>query len=204
VSAYVELLKRAHKAATTTHFAAPVVSGGLSPATSTVQGNRIASDDYLNGMYSRGFQPYVNGIGIHPYPKGSIDPAANMDTAPHYGIDTLDAIRKQHNDPHPFWITEAGVSSVPCSVPDCSGSQDPRAGVDGEAAQGQALADMYNSLASRPVSAFIVYDFEATDAANSAFQGYGVIDTSSGSIVPKQSYCVLGAQIGNGNPGYGC
>jgi hypothetical protein len=63
---------------------------------------------------------------------------------------------------------------------------------------------MFNSLATRPVAAFLVYDFEATDAPGSGFQGFGVIDASSGSIVPKQSYCVLGTQLGNGNPGYGC
>jgi len=63
---------------------------------------------------------------------------------------------------------------------------------------------MYTSLATRPVSAFIIYDFEAFDAPNTAFSGYGVVDTSNGSIVAKQSFCVLATQIGNGNPGYGC
>jgi hypothetical protein len=205
-AAYVELLKRARKAATVTGFTKPIVSGGLAPATETIPGQKIAADEFLQTMYGRKlkFQSYADGIGIHPYPKGSTDLTAQMNGATHYGVDVLDAIRKLNGDTHPFWITEMGVSSVPCSVPDCSGPSDPRSGVDGEAAQGAALVDMYNSLATRPVSAFIIFDFEATDPPNTGFSGYGVVDTSGGSIVPKQSFCVLGAQIGNGNPGYGC
>jgi polysaccharide biosynthesis protein PslG len=205
-AAFVQLLKRARSAATATGFTQPIVSGGLAPTTSAIQGQRIPADTYLLTLYGKKlkFQTYVDGIGIHPYPVGSTGVTASMNTASHYGVDTLDSIRTKNRDTHPFWITEVGVSSVPCSVPDCTGPQDPRAGVGGEVAQGNALVDMYNSLATRPVSAFIIYDFEATDPPNTSFAGFGVIDTSTGSIVPKQSFCVLGAQIGNGNPGYGC
>jgi hypothetical protein len=205
VGVYVQLLKRARAAAKAAGFTKPVISGGLAPGTGTGPGT-IPADTYLQTMYDKRFkfQSYVDGIGIHPEPTGSTDLTAGMNGAAHYGIDVLDAIRRQNGDTHPFWITEIGVSSVPCSVPACTGPQDPRAGVDGDVAQGNALVDMYNSLATRPVSAFIIYDFEAFDAPNTAFSGYGVVDTSNGSIVAKQSFCVLGTQIGNGNPGYGC
>jgi polysaccharide biosynthesis protein PslG len=203
-AAFVQLLKGARKAATATHFTQPIVSGGLAPITSTVGGQKIATDAYLNQMYKRKFQPYVDGIGIHPYPNGSTSVVAGMNTAAHYGIDTLDAIRRQKGDAHHFWITEVGVSSLACSVPDCSGSHDPLAGVGSDTAQGNAVVDMYRSVATRPVDAFIIFDFEASDPPNTGFSDYGVVDTSGGSIVPKQSFCILGAQIGNGNPGYGC
>jgi hypothetical protein len=202
--AYVQLLSRARKAASTTGFTKPIVSGGLEAVASTVPGERIATDTYLTQMYNHKFQSYVNGIGIHPGPKGSTQLVADMNTAPHTGIDVLDTIRKQHRDTHPFWVTKAGVSSVPCSVPDCSGSQDPTAGVDGETAQGNTLVDLYRSVATRPVQAFLIFHFEEYGQPGTDWAGYGIVDTSNGSIVPKQSFCILGEQIGNGNPGYGC
>jgi len=203
---FVQLLKRARSAATAAGFTKPVISGGLAPGTPEVRGQRIAADTYLKQLYDKKlkFQSYVDGTGIHPYPRGSTGLTADMNGNIHYGIDTLDAIRKQNGDTHPFWITEVGVSSVPCSAPDCTGPGDPRAGVAGDAAQGNALVDMYSSLATRPVSAFIIYDFEDATTPNGGFAGYGVVDTSTGSIVAKQSFCILGAQLGNGNPGYGC
>jgi hypothetical protein len=202
--AYVQLLSRARKAASATGFTKPIISGGLEAVTSTVQGQRIATDAYLTQMYRHKFQSYVDGIGIHPGPKGSTQLVADMNTAPHTGIDPLNTIRTQHKDPHPFWVTKAGVSSVPCAVTDCSGPQDPTAGVSGDTAQGNTLVDLYRSVATRPVRAFLVFHFEEYAPPGDDWAGYGIVDTSSGSIVPKQSFCILGQQIGNGNPGYGC
>ncbi|HMC06251.1 MAG TPA: hypothetical protein VKG89_02545 [Solirubrobacterales bacterium] len=203
--AFVQLLKRARQAATATHFTQPIVSGALAPNTAAKPEGGSPPNTYLKSMYQKKFNNYVDGIGIHPSPTGSTNLTADMNGNPYYGIDTLDAIRRQNRDSHPFWITEVGVSSIPCAVPSCNTSAgDPRAGVNGDSAQGNALVDMYNSLLTRPVSAVLFYDFENSDPPNSGYQGFGVVDTSSGSIVPKQSFCILGTQIGNGNPGYGC
>jgi hypothetical protein len=203
-AAYVQLLSRTRKAAAAAGFTKPIVSGGIGPVTSAGEG--IDPDTYLSRMYSHKFGSYVDGVGIHPTAHGSSNLVADMNTASHYGFDTLDSIRNQHKDSHPFWVTKIGVSSNPCSVPDCSGPQDPWGGVNGATAQGNVLVNMYNSLATRPVRAVIIFSFEDANPPDiaSTWGGYGVVDTSGGSIVAKQSYCVLGTQLGNGNPGYGC
>ncbi|RJQ32853.1 MAG: glycosyl hydrolase family protein [Actinobacteria bacterium] len=65
VAAYTDLLKKAYVGIKQADPNATVVSGGLSPAT-TSYGN-IAPRDFVSGMYANGVRSYFDVLGHHPY-----------------------------------------------------------------------------------------------------------------------------------------
>ena len=111
---YTELLKAAYGAVKDVDPSMPVVSGGLFVSRGTGSFG-IGNAQYLAGMYAAGAKGYMDGIGVHPYPRtDALDPPPRVyDPAQLNRIlagvrGTRDAAGDSST---PIWITEVGEST---------------------------------------------------------------------------------------------
>jgi hypothetical protein len=176
---YVEVLARAKAAVAAAGSSAPVITGGLSPVTSTTA-TRISSREFLRETYNQGCACDFEGIGTHAFPR--TEPLVDEMWRE---INRLFAVRDNHNDPGtPLWNTEASVSS------------DPAEGV-GLDSQGTELIRLYHSIEGHEIKSFIIYRFHDAADGTAYWNHTGLVDQS---LAPKPAYCELGAAIGDACP----
>ena len=176
-SRYSVLLQEAHAAVAAAGSDAPVLTGGLIPAT-TGNGN-MAAKDFLSQVYADAGATAFEGIGAHPYPHQ----APYVDTM-WKRLNGLEAVRDANDDgATPLWITEVGLST------------DPAAGVPPDQ-QGDLLAQLYHSVEGTGIASFVIHRLHDT-APDGYWNLYGVMHEN---LTPKPAYCQLGAAIGTPCP----
>jgi polysaccharide biosynthesis protein PslG len=179
---YVKLLGETYRAVKAVAPNMPVVSGGLAnPA--TVPGVSLSSVSFLKAMYQNGARPYMDGIGVHPYP-GRIDsgpgsPLRRNMADWRFIRDWFGDVRK------PFWATELGLSS----------SRPNPAMRLREDQQADGLRSAYRALAGMPdVKAVFVHELvQAGNDRTVVESGYGVVRPD---LRPRKAYCALARERG--------
>lgn len=175
---YARLLEAADRAASEAGFRGPILTGGLSPA-STGRG-KMPPVRFLSRVYETAGKGAFDGIGAHPYP-----PQAPWTAGMIANLRQLRTVSERFGDgSKPLWITEVGI-----------GGADRRAGrfdvpLD---RQGPVLARMYRAAGGMNVRSFLVYTLSDLSASPSRFGTYGVMTPA---LRPKPAYCYLARHIG--------
>jgi polysaccharide biosynthesis protein PslG len=170
---FAALLDAAHDAVETANVTAPVIVGGLVPASTSEITSSPSS--FMRELYSLGAAENFDGIGAHPYPFN----APYVETM-WKRLDALLTVRDEAGDSAPLWITEVGISTDPGSG----------ASIEG---QGPALTSLYRSIEGHAIASFIIHRLYDISAESSFWNQTGII--SAGGI-PKPAYCELGQAIG--------
>jgi polysaccharide biosynthesis protein PslG len=171
-SRYAAVLKAAHDAVRGAGSSAPVLTGGVYPA--TTNGINMNAKEFLGKVYATAGSGAFEGIGSHPYAH----------QAPYVErmwsrLDALRAVRDQYGDgATPLWITEMGISTEAAS------------GVPLDQ-QGEVLAQLYHSIEGHDVRSFAFH--RLYDIGSDYWGQYGVLYQD---LTPKPAYCDLGAAIG--------
>ena len=169
---YSSLLKTAHAAVLAAGNTAPVITGGLVPA--TTNGTNMNAKGFLDQVYVSAGASSFEGIGAHPYPHQApyVDVMTNR-------LDALRSIRDKYGDTAtPLWITEVGISTESTS------------GVPPDQ-QGSVLADLYHSIEGKDVASFVIH--RLYDVGPDYWGQYGVLNAD---LSRKPAYCALGTAIG--------
>jgi hypothetical protein len=177
---YTELLRLAYNAVKSVQPDMPVLGGALAPdlgeeKTSEHWGMR----PFLRAMYAAGARDYMDGISLHPYPAGTSEGVS------YEAIDQVLAIRDNHGDNAPLWLSEVGVSSTD------QGSS--------ENMQAIVLGDLVPRLLRRP-DVEGVYVHSLLDRQNVARTereaGYGMMRTP---VDEKPAFCSVATAFGAGD-----
>jgi hypothetical protein len=135
---YAAILTAAHEAVIAAGSSAPVLTGGLFPA--TTNGANVSAKEFLDQVYASAEAGAFEGIGSHPYAHQT-PYVERMWTR----LDALRAVRDQYGDgATPLWITEVGISTEATS------------GVPLDQ-QGDLLAELYRSIEGHDVLSFVVH-----------------------------------------------
>ncbi|MGH2984980.1 MAG: hypothetical protein ACRDK5_12155, partial [Solirubrobacterales bacterium] len=173
---YAAILIAAHEAAIAADSSAPVLTGGLYPA--TTNGGNVSAREFLDQVYATAGAGAFEGIGSHPYAHQA-SYVERMWTR----LDALRAVRDQYGDgATPLWITEAGIST------------EAAAGVPLDQ-QGDLLAELYRSIEGHDIRSFVIH--RLYDIGSDYWDQYGVLYQD---LMPKPAYCELGAAIGTACP----
>ena len=170
---YAEVLCEAHAAIDSVAPDLPVISGGLATSFAT-DDRHVSSRDYLAELYESGGLPRcADGIGIHPYPgqESAQDPEAPFQSR----LAEARAVREEHQDGMPLWITEFGYFT-----------RGP--GAVGEEEQARGLVCGALAAAAMPdVRAFVVHTLMDRGDAPTAEDSFGVMRAppSGGPPAPK-------------------
>jgi hypothetical protein len=169
---YARILTLAHQAVRAAGSKAPILVGGLVPA--TTDGTNMSAKDFLNRVYATAGASAFEGIASHPY----VSQAPYVDRM-WTRLDALRAVRDQYGDSStPLWITEVGISS------------DATSGV-GLDQQGDVLAELYHSIEGHDIASFVIH--RLYDVGSDYWGQFGVLYQD---LTPKPAYCELGAAIG--------
>ena len=179
---YKELLAETYRAVKAVAPSMPVISGGLADA-GNVAGVSLSLTNYLKRMYQHGAAPFMDGIGIHPYPS-------TLDSGPNSRLQENMAeyrhIRNYFGDAgKPFWATEVGLSSSNIS-PSLQLTEDQQAA---------GLRSAYRALAGMAdVRAVVVHELvqNGTDVSDVS-SGWGVVRPD---LTPRRAFCVLALERG--------
>ncbi len=170
---YSTLLQEAHSAAIAAGSSAPILVGGLIPA--TTDGTNMSAKTFLEQVYANAGADAFEGIGAHPYPHQ----APYVDTM-WKRLDALRTVRDENGDSAtPLWITEVGIST------------DATAGVPPDQ-QGDLIAQLYRSVEGHDIASFVIHRFYDT-GSDGYWNQFGVLYQN---LTPKPAYCELGTAIG--------
>lgn len=113
---YTELLRDAYTAVKSVDPSMPVISGGLAMSDgSGAVGPATASATFLAAMYADGARGWMDGLGIHVYPKDTQNDGSRVwdPAAMSRWLQQVDEIGALGGVPAvPVWVTEMGVSTV--------------------------------------------------------------------------------------------
>ena len=171
---YGALLRAAHHAVLAAGSDAPVLVGGLIPATGN--GATLSAKTFLRKVYESAGTGAFEGIGTHPYPHRApyVETMWNR-------LDELKAIRNRYGDgTTPLWITEVGVSTAAA------------AGVPADQ-QGDVLVALYRSVEEHDVESFVIHRLHDIGIEGPFWNQTGVMNED---LSPKPAYGELGAAIG--------
>jgi hypothetical protein len=173
-SRYAAILTAGHAGAVAAGSTAPVLVGGLYPASTS--GGNINAQAFLREVYVKAGAAAFEGIGSHPYPNQS--PYLERMWS---RLDALRAVRDEFGDSStPLWITEVGVST------------DTASGVPPDQ-QGDLLVELYRSIEGHDVASFVIHRLHDIGVESSYWNKTGVLNQD---LTPKPAYCELGAAIG--------
>ena len=179
---YTELLAETYRAVKAVAPTMPVVSGGLADARN-VPGIGISLASFLKGMYLNGAAPFMDGIGIHPYPY-------TLDSGPgsrlQQNMKTYRYVRDYFGDKgKPFWATEIGLSSSNAT---------PSLRLTDEQ-QATGLLSAYRALAGMAdVRAVVVHELlQSGGDPGQVNSGWGVVRPD---LTPRRAFCVLARERG--------
>lgn len=167
---YTELLRIASQAVRRVAPGMPVIGGALAPVLDDQQsGDAFGLRPFVQAMYANGARGAMDGISLHPYPRGRPDGAV------YQALDEVLAARDEAGDSVPLWLTEVGASTT-----------------DGysERRQATVLGDLIPRLMRRPEVA-AVYVHTLLDRAGSDSDpetGFGVL-RANGALKP--AFCAL-------------
>jgi polysaccharide biosynthesis protein PslG len=172
---YAAILMAAHGAVLAARSSAPVLVGGVYPA--TTNGKNMSAGSFLREVYARAGTGAFEGIGTHPYPRQ----APFVETMWQW-LDELRAVRDEYGDSAtPLWITEVGVSTAVAS-----------GGVPLDQ-QGDVLAELYRSIEGHDIASFVIHRLHDIGIEGSYWNQTGVLYED---LTRKPAYCELGAAIG--------
>jgi len=111
-SGYARLLKAAYTSIKKVDPTATVITGGLAPACNCSPS--LTPMTFLADIYKDGAEPYLDGVGDHPYTYPALpsatDGSAYWWTQMYTGADNLRSIMTQHGDSNKkIWMTEYGA-----------------------------------------------------------------------------------------------
>jgi polysaccharide biosynthesis protein PslG len=173
---YTELVKRGYAAVKSVSPAMPVIAGGLAPVlTDTTTSDSIGLRPFLEAMYANGVKGYMDGISVHPYPRGT-----NFSES-FAALSLVKETRSAHGDSVPLWVTEFGLTTSTFSA----------------YTQGITIPALYRAFRADPeirsVYVHTLYDDPANPVV--AERGYGMLLRDQ---TPKPAYC--GLALANGSP----
>jgi hypothetical protein len=189
---YTQLLKAAYRGVKAADPKMPVISGGLL-ASVTTGSFGIADQQFLAGMYAAGARHFMDGIGIHAYPR--TDPSEGPTLYRHRETEQILArVRAARNAAgdtgKKIWVTELGESTQ-------SQSGFPPART--EARQAADLVWLVRRIgADRDVRALIIHRLVDRDLIFGGpyarvESGFGVFTTDG---TPKPAACALSSVLG--------
>ena len=111
VGAYTTLLTKAAAAIRSVDATATVITGGLSPATDSADGSKIAPTTFVERMYKAGAKGHFDALAIHPYsyPALPMDPTTSSWNT-FYRLPLIhDAMVAQGDGEKKIWLTEYGA-----------------------------------------------------------------------------------------------
>lgn len=190
---FAALLKAAYPAVKSVDPALPVISGGLFVSRGSGPFG-IGNAQFLAGMYTAGAKGYMDGIGIHPYPRtDSLDPTPRVyDPALLDGI--LAGVRATRDaagdSATPIWITEIGESTTtmpgfPAAVSERGQASDLVALVRAIRAAPDVRVAIIHRLVDLPI--------ELGGPYGAVEGGFGVFRTDGS---PKPAACALSRELG--------
>ena len=176
---YTELLRLAYDAVKSVRPEMPVLGGALAPDRSTQRTeDSWGMRPFLRSMYAAGAGDYMDGISLHPYPGGASEGMA------YEAIDQVLAVRDEHGDRAPLWLTEVGVSSTAVGFT--------------ENIQAILLGDFVQRLLRRPeiqgVYVHSLLDYQNVPRTDRE-AGYGMLRAPG---VPKPVLCAVTTAFGVG------
>lgn len=190
-ASYEQFLKAAYVAIKAVDPTATVISGGLSPAGTDSQGD-VAPVTFLQQMYAAGAQPYMDGVGFHPYSFPAMPLNYFGWNAWSQMYSTTPSIRSvmiANGDANkPVWMTEVGAPTNGPGKLESSATDTTFAGSPDhvtEALQALTMSEMMTTAESMPwAGPLLWYSYKDDGTSTSTIENFFGVVRADGSDKP--------------------